>query len=92
MSAACVSRAAACVSRGVSYNLMENFEAESCIRGFHIYKDNWLPVIGEQIKCIREDDNPRDRYAVAVVKTTAVGDETVGHIPRCISAVCSSFL
>ena len=29
---------------------------------------------------------------MAVVKTTSVSAETVGHIPRCISAVCSSFL
>ena len=43
--------------------------------------DNWTPLIGEQIKSTREDDNPRDRYAVAVIKTTPVGAETVGHIP-----------
>ena len=71
---------------------MENFETESCIRGFHIYKENWSPLIGEQIKCVREVANPQDRYAVAVIKTTSFSAETVGHIPRCISAVCSSFL
>ena len=72
---------------------MENFETESCIRGFHIYKENWSPrLIGEQIKCVREVANPRDHYAVAVVKTTSFSAETVGHIPRYISAVCSSFL
>ena len=71
---------------------MENFETESCIQGFHIYKKNWSPLIGKQIKCVREVANPRDRYAVAVIKTTSLSTETVGHIPRCISAVCSSFL
>lgn len=68
---------------------MESFETESCIQGFHIYKDIWSPLTGEQIKCTREDDNPRDRYAVAVVNSST---ETVGHVPRCISAMCSSFL
>ena len=71
---------------------MEIFETESCIRGFHIYKDMWSPLVGEQIRCIREDDNLRDRYAVAVVKSTPGSTEIVGHIPQCISVMCSSFL
>ena len=71
---------------------MESFETESCIRIFHIYKDIWSPLVGEQIRCTREDGNPQDRYAVAVVKTTPVSTEIVGHVPRSISAICSSFL
>ena len=71
---------------------MENFEAENCIRGFHIYEDNWSPLLGEVIKCTREDDNPRDCYTMAVVKTIPVDAETVGYIPPYILEVCSSFL
>ena len=45
----------------------------------------WLQettVIGEQIKCTRVDENPWDHYTVAVVNTTTVSTETVGHVPR----------
>ena len=71
---------------------MESFETESCVRGFHIYKDIWSPLIGEQLKCARETGNPLDRYAVAVVNITPVSTETVGQVLRCISAICSTFL
>ena len=56
-----------------------------CVRrGFHVYKDVWRPVIGEELRCQREEDNPRDPYAVAVTKScTGVGGvEVVGHVPR----------
>ena len=60
----------------------------SCIRGYHIYKDIWIPVIGEELKCIREPANMVDRYAVAVMK-----DETIiGHLPRKISRIASLFI
>ena len=66
---------------------MESFEADSCIWEFHIYKEKWTPVIGEQLKCTKEDGNP---YGVAVIKAYP---ETVGYAPHCISVgVCSSFI
>ena len=37
--------------------------------------------IGEQIKYNQVDQNSQDCYAVAVVNTTAVSTETVGHAP-----------
>ena len=63
---------------------MERFERDSCVQGFHINfscKENWTPVIGEQLKCTKED-----RYTMAVIKTHPV-TETVGHVPHCISTV-----
>ena len=57
------------------------FETDSSVRGYHVYQDNWTPVIGERLNCEREEENPRDRYAVAIRKS---GD-TVGHVPRSIS-------
>ena len=41
---------------------------DTCVRGFHVYKDVWRPVIGEELRCQREEDNPRDPYAVAVTR------------------------
>ena len=52
------------------------FETDSSVRGYHVYQDNWTPVIGERLNCEREEENPRDRYAVPIRKS---GD-TVGHV------------
>jgi len=67
---------------------MDDFQIESCIRGHHIYKDVWNPVIDEQLDCVPVALNPKDVYAVAVVHSGI----TVGHIPQKISAMCSLFL
>ena len=46
---------------------------DTCVHGFHIYKDVWRPVIGEELRCQREEDNPRDPYAVAVISAVISG-------------------
>ena len=51
-----------------AFVMVEEFETNSCIRGYHVYQDRWLPIIGERLECRRELGNPRDRYAVEVVK------------------------
>ena len=68
---------------------MEEFEKASCIQGFHVYQDNWTPILGERLICRNEPGNPRDRYAFAVCKA---GDEIVGHLPRNITTMCSIFI
>ena len=70
---------------------MEEFEKASCIQGFHVYQDNFTPILGERLVCKNELGNPRDWYAVAVCKA---GDEihVVGHLPRNISTMCSIFI
>ena len=65
------------------------FRLQSCIRGYHIYGEHWFALLGEELTCEREIGNVVDRYAVAVKKDT---DETVGHAPKKISRICSSFL
>ena len=67
---------------------MERFSVESCVRGYHVYKDIWIACVGEELPCQRENGNPTDPFAVAVVKSGL----TVGHILRKISSVCSLFL
>ena len=69
---------------------METYEVESCIRGYHIYKDIWTSTVGEHLDCVREINNPEDPYAVAVIKASE--NTTVGHLPRKISAACTLFL
>ena len=37
----------------------------SCVQGFHVYRETWEPHNGEILECLCEPDNPEDRYAVA---------------------------
>ena len=67
---------------------MEKYEVSSVVRGFHVYQRSWSPSLEEQLACLREDGNDKDRYAVAVLRHGRV----VGHIPRRISAACSLFI
>ena len=57
---------------------METFTMESCVRGYHVYGERWIPVVGEVLWCAREPKNRKDSYAVAVCKDSA----TVRHLPR----------
>ena len=67
---------------------MEVCERNSCVHGYHIYKNIWDVVIGEELQCERELDNESDRYAVAVKKDGSI----IGHLPRNISRACSLFI
>ena len=62
-------------------------ERHSCVRDYHVYKNIWDTVIGEEIQCERELHNGSDRYAVAVKKDGTI----IGHLPRKISRACLLF-
>jgi len=49
----------------------------SCVRGYHVYKDNWSAGIGEVLSCAKECGNRKDPYAVAIKRE----DSIVGHVP-----------
>ena len=57
------------------------------LRGYHIYKEAWTPIVGEVSKCRHERKNPFDRYAIAAMKHLPgrLTYCTVGHLPREIS-------
>ena len=67
---------------------MASFSVEAMVRGYHVYKDIWTAVVGEEFPCKREDGNRVDPFAVAVMR----GDAVIGHVPRKISSVCSLYL
>lgn len=67
---------------------MESFELTSMIRGFHIYKEIWDPSLDDCLVCAQDCSNRYDPFAVAVLN----GRETVGHVPKKISAPCFLFL
>ena len=52
------------------------FEMVSYVKGYHVYKTLWNPLIGEFLSCEREPDNPMDKYAVCVKKK-----KIVWHLP-----------
>ncbi len=43
---------------------MEHFVFESCVRGYHVYKDIWEASVGEELPCQRENGNHADPFAV----------------------------
>ena len=48
---------------------------ESAVRGFHVHRAAWTPVVG---------GNSEDLLAVRLKR----GRETVGHVPHKISKIC----
>ena len=59
---------------------------ESDVRGFHVYRAAWIPVLGEELTAEREPGNSEDLFALKR------GGETVGHVPREISEICWLFI
>ena len=68
--------------------IMSSFLVESVVRGYHVYKDIWDAVVGQEFPCKPEDGNRVDPFAVAVVR----GDTVIGHVQRKISSICSLYL
>ena len=64
-------------------------EVTSFVRGFHAYKARWDPYVGQVLHLQRETDNPKDVYAVAVIKDVAT---VVGHVPYNLSFLVYHFL
>ena len=61
------------------------FILDSCIRGYHVYKDLWNATPGETLTCIRERGNRNDVFAVAAQSDGNI----VGHIPWHILCICT---
>ena len=63
------------------------------LRGFHVYKEVWSPIVGEQLKCCYEINNCYDRHAIAETKRLRgrLADFTVGHLPWEISRATRFF-
>lgn len=62
---------------------------KSCIHGYHVYKQVWTAVFGEELYTEQELGNVFDCYVIAVKKDSG---ETVGHLPKKISRICSTFI
>ena len=52
------------------------FNKDSVVLGHHIYKTNWMPVVGKKLTLETKDDNEHDEHVVAVMKNGNI----VGHV------------
>ena len=67
---------------------IDTYKFVSMPRGYHQYQSIWSAVVGEELPCRIKLSNPHDLFAVAICKS----DIVVGHVPKRISSICSSFL
>ena len=59
--------------------LLTYFEIESTVKGFHVYRNSWEPVIGDVLETCMEPQNEVDKYAVAVVDNE---NNVIGHLSK----------
>ena len=62
----------------VTHYIADEFVLESDVRGFHVYRAAWTPLLGEELAAEREPGNSEDPFALKRV------GETVGHVPTCL--------
>ena len=67
---------------------IDTYEFDSMVRGYHQYQSIWSTVVGQELPCRIELSNSHDLFAVAICKS----DIVVGHVPKRILSICSSFL
>ena len=56
--------------------ISDQFGHSSVIRGYHIYKDIFIPMIGKMLQNRTETDNDHDDFSVAITED----DTIVGHV------------
>ena len=61
--------------------LLDTYEIDAYVMGFHVYKTSWKPFIGEELSIVMEPDNVMDRHAAAVIQQSK--KDSVGHLPLC---------
>jgi len=42
------------------------YKIDNVVRGHHVYKAIWTPLLGEMLNVEREDKNDHDEYSVAI--------------------------
>ena len=67
---------------------IDTYEFVSMARSYHQYQSIWSAVVGEELPCRIELSNLHNLFTVAICKSNIV----VGHVPKRISSICSSFL
>ena len=65
-----------------------NISSLNFVRGHHIYKEIWTPVVGEELQLQREPSGLKDRFAVVCL----FGRRDVGGVPANLAPIFSPFL
>ena len=68
------------------------FEFFCELRGYHVYKNEWIPTVNEQLSFEPEPNNCFDRYAIAAVKYLRNDTRVVGHLPKEVSRLVTFIL
>ena len=83
----------------LKFELVFRVDFQTNIRGHHVYKDVWVPAIGEQLICkkdTREEANEYDEDSIGVFKVAEEGEDKkdllVGHIPIELSKLLNQYL
>ena len=66
-------------SKSSLLNRNRYLEIESRVMGFHVFRNNWKPVIEEVLKTWMEPQNEVGKYAMAVVHNE---NNVIGHLPK----------
>ena len=69
----------------VQFEMYLNVRFSTNIRGHHVYKDIWVPKIGESLVCKRDkrlEAKELDEYAIGAYKKMTDGEFLVGHLPK----------
>ena len=78
----------------ITHKMNYRFEFHRAIRGHHIYKDVWVPCIGQKLKCktnILEEAMEYDKNSIGVFKSEDPA-MLVGHLPIDFSYLLKYFL
>ena len=67
-----------CLQDELPIVLITTMELKTFIKGYHVYKDTWIPKEGEQFEVFMEPDNPKDKLAVCV----KVNKKIAGHLKK----------
>ena len=62
----------------ISIVRLKPYEINAFVMGYHVYKNNWTPSVGDEFQGFMESTNKMDKYAVAVQKDDG---EVIGHLP-----------
>ena len=68
------------------------FNFESYIQGYHVYKSIWTYEISEKLRCDREENNANDKFAAKLVRNDGNKEQCVGHVPIELSKIFIFFL
>ena len=78
-----------------THDMLYKIEFTCPVRGHHIYKDCWAPVIGEKLYCKpdpREEARTYDKHALGVYKLVEGEHVLVCHAPIELSRLLTFFL